>query len=96
MQKERSLAAILFGHLLILALIYMPFVFKRMEQLEILIPALLNMALIAVSFVISLIASIVPDWRKYCGYWWLSLGAVLLASFPVCLGTMQLNTAFNP
>jgi len=94
MQYKRTLTIVLGGHLLILALIYLPFVFKRMEQLEIIIPAMLNLLLIGASFVASLIVSLVPDWRKYCGWWWLSFGAVLLASFPVCLGTLQLNEAF--
>jgi len=96
MQNKRTLTLVLGGHLLILALIYLPFAFKPMEQLEILIPAMLNMLLIGVSFILSLIVTLVPQSRKYCGYWWLSFGAVLLFSFPVCLGTMQLNGAFNP
>lgn len=95
MQRERVLAGILFGHFLALAIIYLPFAFQRMDQLGFLAPAMLNALLILVSFIVSLIASIVPRWRKYCGYWWLSFGAVLLASFPVCLGTMQLNSAFT-
>jgi hypothetical protein len=93
MPHKRVLILVLGGHLLILALIYLPFVFKHMEQLEIFVPGLFNLVFIGVSFVASLIASLVPEWRKYCGYWWLSLGVVLLVSVPVCLGTVQLNEA---
>jgi len=92
MQYRRTLTIVLGGHLLVLALIYLPFAFIRMESLEILIPAMLNLLLIGASFVASLIVTIAPDWRKYCGWWWLSFGAVLLASFPACFGTMQLNS----
>ena len=96
MSPKRALILVPGGHLLILALIYLPFAFKPLEQLEIIIPAMLNLLLVGISLIASLIATIAPSWRKYCGYWWLSFGAVLLASFPVGLGTMQLNSAFNP
>lgn len=91
MQHKRTLILVLGGHFLLLALIYVPYIFKRIESLEILIPGMLNILLIGVSFVASLIVSIVPSWRKYCGWWWLSFGALMLASFPACLVTAQLN-----
>jgi hypothetical protein len=92
MLHKRILIFVLGGHLLILALIYLPFAFKHLQQLEIIVPGFFNLVFIGISFAASLIASLVPEWRKYCGYWWLSFGAVLLASVPVCLGTVQLNT----
>ncbi len=91
MQYKRTLVLVLGGHLLLLMLIYLPYVFKRIESLEILVPGMMNLALIGASFIASAIVSIVPSWRKYCGWWWLSFGALMLASLPACLATAQLN-----
>ncbi|WP_443748521.1 hypothetical protein [Asticcacaulis solisilvae] len=91
MQHKRTLMLVMGGHLVLLLLIYLPYVFKHMESLEIIVPGLLNILLIGVSFVASLIVSIVPSWQKYCGWWWLSFGALMLASLPACLATAQLN-----
>lgn len=91
MQYRRTLILVLGGHLLLLALIYLPYAFKRMESLEIIVPGMLNILLIGVSFVASIIVSLVPAWRKYCGWWWLSFGALMLLSLPACLATAQLN-----
>jgi len=91
MQHKRTLILVLGGHLLLLALIYVPYIFKRIESLEILVPGMLNILLIAASFIASLIVSMIPQWRKYCGWWWLSFGALMLVSLPACLATAQLN-----
>lgn len=91
MQYKRTLILVLGGHMLLLLLIYLPYVFKRIESLEILVPGMLNLLLIGASFIVSTIVSIVPQSRKYCGWWWLSFGALLLASLPACLATAQLN-----
>lgn len=91
MQYKRTLFMVLGGHLLLLLLIYLPYAFKHLEQLEIIVPGMMNLALIAGSFIASLIVSLVPSWRKYCGWWWLSFGALMLASLPACLATAQLN-----
>ncbi len=93
MPDKRILWLTLGSHLLVLVMIYLPFAVKPMQSLEIIFPAMLNLLLIFASFVVSLILTIVPAARKYCGYWWLSFGAVLLVSFPACLGTMQISAA---
>ncbi len=95
MKINRTFLFVLGGNLAMLLLIYLPYAFRPLSNLEILEPGIYNIGLLTVDFFLALILSFIPSTQGQAKWWWLAFGTVLLISFPACLATAALNEAIQ-
>jgi len=93
MKFNRTFVFVLGGNFAVLLLMYLPYTFQRNLGLEIFVPAVYNIGLIIVDFVVALILTCIPSMHAQAKWWWLTFGIVLLMSIPACLATTALNEA---
>lgn len=96
MKPNREMLLILGGNAILLAFIYLPYIFKSNLGIEIIVPGIYNIGLIIVDFCLAVILSLFPSTRGQAKWWWMAFGIVLLVSFPVCMATATLSHVIQP
>jgi hypothetical protein len=90
-EKQKVYRWVLGGHGAILLIIYLPYAFKSLTQLEIIAPGFWNLAWIVADLLIGAGLSFGSNKDGTVEAWWLAFGLTVLLSFPFCLGTIALN-----